>query len=298
MKIVLITGQSGSGKTTIAKKLCEDNKYNYINSYTDRELRERNEWGHNFVDANYMDLILESADVIAQTTIDSNRYCTIRSQFDENKINVYIVDLYGINDVFTAFPQADIMTVLISRSETEVDCVRMNRDVCVPAREDVHFTINNNGTVESTAGTLNTLVNFDLFCKPSHTIQTINNKIHYLEEQERHMRTIKESLQSQLWYNNYPMYIKTIEYVTKKVNEEFDFEITITPDTEPAIYDGELHFHIIGEYDNEENDWATINSLVSRMSHHAHTFCQEHNCSDILYHMIITEKWQGEDDYL
>ena len=31
MKIVLLTGQSGTGKTSIAKKLCENEKYNLVN---------------------------------------------------------------------------------------------------------------------------------------------------------------------------------------------------------------------------------------------------------------------------
>ena len=296
MKILLITGQSGSGKTTIAKKLCENDKYHFVNSYTDRELREDNEWGHEFVDANYMDLILERADIVAQTTINNNRYCTIQSQFSEDKVNVYIVDTYGINDVFDTFPQAEIMTVLIQRDESDADCVRINRDVCVPPREDVHFAIDNNYKLESAVGTLNALVNFDLFKKPSHRVQSIMEKIDYLEEQERHMRTIKKSLQEQMWRVNYPMYIKMIRYVTEKVNNEFDFPITITPDSEPSIYDGELHFHVIGVYDYDNADWETTNSLVGRLSHHAHTFCSE-NCKDILYHLIVAEKWKGEDMY-
>lgn len=297
MKIVLLTGQSGSGKTSIAKKLCEDNeKYNFVNSYTDRDLRESNEWGHTFVDSNYMDLLLERADIVAQTTIEDKRYCATYSQFDNTKINVYIVDVNGINDVINAFPQADIMTVLISRNEVEVDCVREGRNVCIPPREDVNFTIDNNFKIESAVGTLNTLINFDLFTRPSHRAQSVQNKLDYLAEQERHMREIKKSLQEQLWRLNYPMYIKMIRYVTNKIQNDFDFEIRIRPDTKPEIYDGCLNFNVIGEYTDKNVDWITCDSIVGCLSKYAHEFCRENNCKDMEYHLVVAEDYVEEFD--
>lgn len=297
MKIVLLTGQSGSGKTSIAKKLCENNeRYNFVNSYTDRDLRESNEWGHTFVDSNYMDLLLERADIVAQTTIEDKRYCATYSQFDNTKINIYIVDVNGINDVISAFPQADIMTVLISRNEVEVDCVREGRNVCIPPREDVNFTIDNNFKIESAVGTLNTLINFDLFTRPSHRAQSVQNKLDYLAEQERHMREIKKSLQEQLWRLNYPMYIKMIRYITNKIQNDFDFEIRIRPDTKPEIYDGYLNFNVIGEYTDKNVDWMTCDSIVGCLSKYAHEFCKENNCKDMEYHLVVAEDYVEEFD--
>lgn len=296
MKIVLLTGQSGSGKTTIAKELCEDNeKYNFIHSYTDRDLREGNEWGHTFVDSAYMDLLLERADIVAQTTIDDKRYCAIHSQFDKDKVNVYIVDNCGISDVIDAFPQADIMTVLISRTEVEVDCIRERRNVCVPSREDVNFTIRNDFKIESAVGTLNTLVNFDLFSKPSHKPQSVQDKLDYLAEQERHMREIKKSLQEQLWRLNYPMYIRMVRYVQNKIQDDFDFKIIIRPDTEPEIYDGYLNFNVIADY-TEDVDWATTDSMVGLLSKYSYEFCKENDCEDIAYNLIVAENYVEEFD--
>ena len=243
-----------------------------------------------------MDLLLERADIVAQTTIEDRRYCTIYSQFDNNKINVYIVDINGINDVIDAFPYADIMTVLILRNEIEVDCVREGRNVCVPSREDVNFVIDNSFKLDSAVGTLNTLVNFDLFTKPSHKAQSIQSKLDYLAEQERHMREIKKSLQEQLWRLNYPMYIRMIRYVHNKIQDNFDFEIRIRPDTEPEIYDGYLNFNVIAEYVDKNIDWVTGNSIVDYLSKYAHEFCKENNCTDLAYHLTIAEEYVEEFD--
>ena len=48
-KLILLVGASGSGKTTIAKEL-EQKGFNVIHSYTTREPRKPNEWGHIFID--------------------------------------------------------------------------------------------------------------------------------------------------------------------------------------------------------------------------------------------------------
>ena len=294
MQIILITGQSGTGKTTICKELCNDDRYNFVNSYTDRELREKDEWGHTFVESSYMDLLLERSDVVAQTTIDEKRYCTIRSQFDDNKINVYVVDVYGINDVFDAFPFADIMTILIRRNDIEADCVRIGRNVCVPSREDVDFVINNDSNVESVVGTIQVLVGFDFFKKPSHKVETINDKLDALDDKERHLQEIRKSLLTQLWHLNYPAYKQLINYVSEQVNNYFDFEINITPDTSPEIFDGYLTFNLIAEYTYGDADWSTINSLVERMSHYAYEFCDQNGYKDLAYRLTIAEEYVGE----
>ena len=48
-KIICLVGCSGSGKTTLAKEL-EGKGYNIIHSYTTRQPRYENEWGHTFID--------------------------------------------------------------------------------------------------------------------------------------------------------------------------------------------------------------------------------------------------------
>ena len=300
MKIILITGMSGSGKTVIAKKMCEKykDKYNFVNSYTDRGQRVKNEWGHNFVDTQYMDLLLQRPDIVAKTTIDKHRYCTLKNQFDNNKVNIYIADVNGINETINYFPFADIMIVLIRKHDIEVDCIRADRDVQIPSREDVDFLINNNGTIESAANLLNAFVNFDLFTKPSHTVLSVEDRLDYIDEQYRFLERARESLYEQLWYDNEYMYKKLCSYVEKQVNDELDLDIEIKPDDAPEIVDGYLTFNVQAEYENGEVTWDKIHAITERVSYHSLKFCEDNDLNALGYRLTISEKWKGEDDYL
>lgn len=294
MKILLISGASGSGKSTIAKELCKDDRYNLIYSFTDRKKRDKYDTDHTFIDSNYMDLLLERNDIVAQTNIEQYRYCTIKSQFDENKINVYIVDVNGMNDTIDAFPRADMMSILVRRKDIDIDCIREGRDVCIPVRNDVDFLIDNNTKIDSVVGTINTLVGFDLFNKPSHKAKTIQSKISHIDNQYRYLDEIKKSLYEQMWYQNRRIYLKLCKYVEEKINKDFDFEITIIPDDQPEIYDGYLNFNIIAEYSDEDVTWTDTNLMVEKMSYYAHTYCKEHDCEDMAYHLTIAEQYVGE----
>lgn len=296
MKILLLTGMSGAGKTSIAQKLCEDKRYNFINSYTDRQMRKSGEFGHIFVESNHMDLLLSSDDIVAQTKIEKNRYCSLKSQFDDNKVNVYIVDINGINDTMKAFPYAEYMTILIKREKIEVDCVRQARDVQVPVREDVDFLIENNYKIESAVNTIKALVGFDFFTKPSHTIQTIEDKLDYIDKQYRYLDETRKSLLTQFWYQEQSTYKKVCKYVEEKVNEYFDFNITIVPDEEPDFDEEYLCFNIIGDH-KEDATWTIMNSLTERLSYYARTYCQDNNISNAFsYRIRVAEHYIGEDD--
>ena len=301
MKIVLISGMSGAGKTSIAQNLCERHpeKYNFVQSYTDRKQRKKDEWGHTFVSSIEMDVILSDPDIVAQTQIEKNRYCALKEQFDDNKINLYVVDTNGINDTMKTFSDAYFMTVLIRKRDVEVECIRLNRDVNIPVRDDVDFLIDNNGTIESSANLLNALINFDFFSQyPSH-VMSLKEKIEYIDMQYRFLDDTKESLYEQLWYIRLPAYRKLCAYVEKKINEEFDYdgEIKINPDTAPEIFNGCLNYNVQAEYDSGDLMWDEINRLVERVSYHAHTFCKKNGYDDIAYRMAVSERWSGEDDY-
>ena len=300
MKIILITGMSGSGKTSICKNLCQrfPNKYHFVNSFTDRQKREKDEWGHEFLTSIEMDSILDRDDVVAQTKIDNNRYCTIQRQFDKNKINLYTVDVDGVNDTIEAFPDADFMIVLVRRREIEADCVRLERNVNVPPRDDVDFLIDNDGKIESAANLLNVLVNLDFFYRRSPSVMDLSDRLEQVEMQYRFLDEIKESLYEQIWYVRLPIYRKLCAYVEKKINEEFDFKVTIEPDTSPEIYDGCLTYNLQARHDNGDLMWEEMNRLVERMSYHAYNYCDDDRCNDITYRLAVSEHWNGEDKYL
>ena len=299
MKIILITGMSGAGKTSIAKNLCKryPDKYNFVQSYTDRQKREKDEWGHTFVDSIEMESILTRSDVIAQTKIDKNRYCTIAEQFDDNKINLYTVDINGINDTMNAFPKAVFMTILVRKNNIEADCVRVNRDVSVPARDDVDFVIDNNGTIEAAANLLNTLSNFDFFTKPYPYVMDLEDKIKYIDMQYRFLDEIKESLYEQMWYSRQSVYCNLCRYVEKQINNDFDFFIKVAPDTSPEIFDGYLTYNLQATYDYDNLMWDELNRMVERLSYHANAFNEKNKCDDIIYRLAISERWNGEDMY-
>lgn len=105
-----------------------------IHSYTDRPQRKKGEYGHNFLTVGAMDNLLKKDDVVAKTEINGKRYCTIKGQFDEDKINIYIVDKNGINDTIEAFPDANVKTMLIVRYESleDIDSERVCREIANP----------------------------------------------------------------------------------------------------------------------------------------------------------------------
>ena len=120
MKVLLLVGDSGVGKTTIAKELCKNDKYNYIASYTDREKRFDKEWGHVFVTKDFMSEILVKDDIVASTKIGDTNYCALKSQFMNDAINVYIVDEEGMNKTIKNLPDADIVTILVTKEDVDV----------------------------------------------------------------------------------------------------------------------------------------------------------------------------------
>lgn len=150
MKILLICGESGVGKSTIAYELSKNDNYSLVRSITDRPKRVK-EIDHIFVEKDMMDHA-PVKDIVAYTKIDGYRYCTLFRQFHSEKINIYVVDSPGLRDVRLSFPKADIASVLIRRNNVYIDANRKNRSIQIPTEEDVTFTINNNTTIENAVG--------------------------------------------------------------------------------------------------------------------------------------------------
>lgn len=180
MKIVLLCGESGVGKSSVATELCKNKDFNLIKSYTDRPMRGT-EYDHIFLDKKHMDELMEE-DLVAFTEIHGNRYCTCHNQFVEDKINVYVVDAYGINDTIKAFPEAEVMSVLITRKKVYIDEDRKNRDIKIPSRDDVSVMVDNDTSIEACANTIKALtkIHNGIFFKTyHHQIMTIQDKIDY-----------------------------------------------------------------------------------------------------------------------
>lgn len=265
MKILLITGQSGVGKSTIVKYLLEYDGYKNIKSFTDRpQRREERDGFSNHIFVNHDRLAAFSSnnnDIVASTQIDKYTYCTFQYQFDKDMINVYIVDLPGMNQVIDFFPHADIMTVLIRRNDIEIENFRQGRNLRVPARDDVHFCLDNNGPIENVktlAGVLNVLAKNDFFAKPLHKVRTIEDVLQHCDDMDRYISYIRASLSKQKWYRDKPIYDKFCDFLSNDI-KEFDFDIDKI--TSPFFEDGFCAFNVI-IIPKEKLDWTQENRLM------------------------------------
>ena len=124
--IVLIVGDSGSGKSTIIKYVAENmDNINIIKSYTTRPKRNEYDDDHTFIES--VDEIKD--DIVASTEIDGYFYGASENQFKKDKINLYTVDDKGVVDVKNYFKNKNILTVHINRSNIEVPVNRKNRRI-------------------------------------------------------------------------------------------------------------------------------------------------------------------------
>lgn len=124
--IVLIVGDSGSGKSTIVKYVEKNmDNVNIVKSYTTRPKRNKYDNDHTFIKS--VDEI--DGDIVASTEIDGYFYGASENQFKKNKINLYIVDDKGVVDVKNYFKNKNILTVHINRLNIEVPIDRKNRKI-------------------------------------------------------------------------------------------------------------------------------------------------------------------------
>ena len=98
-RIYCIIGRTGAGKDTVTDILCRMTEIPKIVSYTDAPIRsdQKNGREHWFISKDEMTKLLENEDILAETTINGNRYCTTASQLKGK--NFYIIDPKGYEDL-------------------------------------------------------------------------------------------------------------------------------------------------------------------------------------------------------
>ena len=100
-------------------------------------------------------------DIVASTYIDGHYYCSTFSQFDKDKINVYVVDKNGIDDVKKSFKDAQIFSVLVQRDNIDIDQTRKERNITIPDIKDVDFVLKNNENLSKVIEVLEKKVLFE-----------------------------------------------------------------------------------------------------------------------------------------
>ena len=96
--IVLLVGKSGSGKTSVARRLEEKYDLKQVQSYTTRKPRYDGETGHTFVSDKQFDGLY---DIVAQTNYDGVRYAATAGQIDMN--DIYVIDPFGVESFLETY---------------------------------------------------------------------------------------------------------------------------------------------------------------------------------------------------
>lgn len=97
--LTLIIGRSGTGKSTLEEKLCNDYNLKSIKSYSTRPKRSPNEDSHIFIKPSEVD---NYPNKIATTTINGNFYFATKEQLDESQL--YVIDPIGLYELSNNFP--------------------------------------------------------------------------------------------------------------------------------------------------------------------------------------------------
>lgn len=91
--VILLIGESGSGKDTVQKILEQQYGLKPLLSYTTRPKRNKDENTHTFVSDVEFNHICDTEQVIAFTRYNDYRYCATSQQIEE--ADVYIIDMDG-----------------------------------------------------------------------------------------------------------------------------------------------------------------------------------------------------------
>ena len=116
--ILLLVGESGVGKTTVANKLQSDYGLKQLYSYTTRPPRYEGETGHVFVSDEEFDKL---TDIVGYTEFDGHRYCATADQVDSS--DIYVIDPAGV-DYFRDKYHGNKKVCVVKISVSHTECYR------------------------------------------------------------------------------------------------------------------------------------------------------------------------------
>lgn len=114
-KLFCIMGESGSGKTAVTKEL-HRRGYNVLQSYTTRQPREENEFGHLFCTIEEYENFKENDEIVAYSYFNNHHYFSTKQQMYE--CDVYVVDPDGIEDLKDNIDDIDFITIYLNVSRS------------------------------------------------------------------------------------------------------------------------------------------------------------------------------------
>lgn len=135
-RIICLIGRSGSGKTTVAKILEKEYDFNIIHSYTTREPREPNEWGHTFIPMKRVTnhpysiggVMQETGEVVAETYFNNNWYWATKEQYRGKGDSIYVIDPRGVEHLRNSNTEAEIMAIYLQVDRQEAFNRMLARD--------------------------------------------------------------------------------------------------------------------------------------------------------------------------
>ena len=148
----------------------------------------------------------------------------------------------------------------------------------------MNFLIDNNSTVESAAKTIDVLVGFDFFRKPSHTVKTIEESLKRIDEQRRYLAEIERSLQTQLWLRDKPLYKQLCEYLRTSMKDG-GYDVVIDESDEVEFDSNDVLYIIIIKSNKIIETWEEEHEMLEYATKIMYEFCDKHECRDMLYHI-------------
>lgn len=103
-------GYSGSGKSEVAKAF-EDMGYDVLQSYTTREKRYDDEWGHTFCTTNEYEELKKSGEIVAYSLFAGDHYFSTKEQMYAT--DLYVVDPDGIEHLKRNISDINFVTIYL-----------------------------------------------------------------------------------------------------------------------------------------------------------------------------------------